>query len=146
MELEQGGRLSGVETAAQPGLWQRTEYQAYQILHLGFTAAPILAGLDKFLGLLTSWDQYLAPVVPRMTGIPAHTFMMIVGVIEVVAGIGVAIKPRVFAPVVAAWLMGIIVNLLLIPAYFDVALRDFGLALGALALSRLAIPYDGRKQ
>jgi uncharacterized membrane protein YphA (DoxX/SURF4 family) len=145
MELEQSRGLSSAQTADRPAVWSRPEYQAYRILHLGFTAAPILAGLDKFLGLLTSWDQYLAPVVPRMTGIPAHTFMMIVGVIEVVAGIGVALKPRIFAPVVAAWLMGIILNLLLIPAYFDVALRDFGLALGALALSRLAIPYDGRK-
>jgi hypothetical protein len=146
MELEQMSRLSGAATADRTGLWRRTDYQAYQILHLGFTAAPILMGLDKFLGLLASWDQYLAPLVPRVTGIPAHTFMMIVGGIEVLVGIGVALKPRIFAPVVAAWLMGIILNLLLIPAYFDVALRDFGLALGALALSRLAIPYDARKQ
>lgn len=113
-------------------------HQAYQILHLGFTIAPILAGLDKFFNLLTDWPQYLAPLFPQMLGLAPETFMMIVGVIEVVAGLVVWFKPRFGGYLVMAWLWGIILNLLLIPGYFDVALRDFGLSLGALALARLA--------
>ncbi|HYO13375.1 MAG TPA: hypothetical protein VE685_09305 [Thermoanaerobaculia bacterium] len=113
-------------------------HQAYQILHLGFTLAPILAGLDKFFNVLADWDQYLAPIFPRMLGLDPETFMMIVGVIEIVAGIVVWVKPRFGGYLVMAWLWGIILNLLLIPGYFDIALRDFGLSLGALALARLA--------
>ena len=112
--------------------------QAYQILHFGFTVAPIVAGLDKFFHLLVNWDQYLPAVVSNMSPIPPHTLMLAVGIIEIVAGIGVALKPRIFAYVVAAWLAVIIINLLLIPGYFDIALRDFGLLLGALALGRLS--------
>jgi hypothetical protein len=122
-------------------------YQAYQILHIGFTVAPILAGVDKFFHLLVNWDNYLAPVVNSAIGGHGHTFMLIVGVIEIIAGIGVAVRPKIFAYVVAAWLLGIIVNLLLIPAsssmpHYDVALRDLGLCLGALALERLSMLYD----
>jgi len=117
-------------------------YQAYQILHFGFTVAPIIAGLDKFLHLLTNWDQYLAPSVNNMLGGHGHEFMLAAGVIEIVAGIGVFLKPKIFAYVVSAWLLGIIVNLLMIPGYFDVALRDLGLSLGALALGRLSVVYD----
>lgn len=113
-------------------------YQAYRILHFGFTVAPILAGLDKFFHLLVNWDQYLPDTVAKVSPIPAHALMLIVGVIEIVAGIGVALKPRIFAYIVAAWLAVIIINLLLIPGYFDVALRDFGLLLAALALARLS--------
>lgn len=113
-------------------------YQAFQILRIGFTAAPILAGADKFLGLMVNWDQYLPPVVNNLLGGRGHEFMYVVGVIEIVAGIGVFLKPKIFAYVVAAWLALIIVNLLMIPGYFDVALRDFGLMLGALALGRLS--------
>ena len=116
--------------------------QAYQILRLGFTVAPIVAGLDKFLGLLVNWDQYQPPIANSMLGGRGHEFMYIVGVIEIVAGIGVFLKPKIFAYVVAAWLLLIIVNLLLIPGYFDVALRDFGLALGAIALGRLSAAYS----
>jgi hypothetical protein len=112
--------------------------QAYQILHFGFTVAPILAGLDKFFHLLVNWDQYLAPVVARMLPFSGHTFMLIVGVIEIVAGLLVWFKPRIGAYVVMAWLWGIILDLLLVPGYYDVALRDFGLSLGALALARLS--------
>lgn len=117
-------------------------YQAYQILLFGFTVAPIIAGLDKFLHLLVNWDQYLPPVVNNLLGGRGHEFMYLVGVIEVVAGIGVFLKPKIFAYVVSAWLMLIIVNLLLIPGYFDVALRDLGLALGALALGRLSHQFS----
>lgn len=116
-------------------------HQAFQILRFGFTVAPIVAGLDKFFGVLVNWDQYLAPVANSMLGGNGHAFMMVVGVIEIVAGIGVWLKPRIFANVVAAWLVLIILNLLMIPGYFDVALRDLGLALGALALGRLSQEY-----
>jgi hypothetical protein len=117
-------------------------FQAYQILRIGFTVAPIVAGLDKFLHLLTNWDQYLAPVVNRTLGGHGHEFMLAAGVIEIVAGVGVFLKPKIFAYVVSAWLLGIIFNLLLIPGFFDVALRDLGLSLGALALGRLSSAYD----
>ena len=118
-------------------------YQAYRILHFGFIVAPILAGLDKFTHLLVNWDQYLPGVVARVSPIPSHTLMLVVGVIEIVAGIGVALKPRIFAYIVAAWLAVIIINLLLVPGYFDVALRDFGLLLAALALARLSQRHRG---
>ncbi len=113
-------------------------HQAYRILHFGFTVAPIIAGLDKFTHILTDWTQYLAPFIPQTLGVSADTFMMIVGVIEIVAGLLVAVKPRFGGYLVAAWLFGIIVNLLILGSYFDVALRDLGLLLGALALARLA--------
>jgi len=119
-------------TRAQPSL------QAFQILHWGFTAAPVIAGTDKFFGLLTNWDQYLAPAIAGLSPLSVRATMMVVGVIEVVAGLLVAIRPKVGAYVVAAWLAGIIVNLLVLGAFFDVALRDFGLLLGALALGRLS--------
>src|SRR5215470_1783562 len=117
-------------------------YQAYRILHFGFTVAPIVAGFDKFFGFLVNWDQYLPSVVNRMVGGHGHSLMYLVGVIEVVAGLGVWFKPRIFAYVVAAWLLLIIANLLMIPGYYDVALRDLGLALGALALGRLSQEYS----
>jgi uncharacterized membrane protein YphA (DoxX/SURF4 family) len=114
------------------------EAQAYHLLHVGFVLAPIVAGLDKFVGLLTDWTQYLAPVFPGLLGVSRQTFMYGVGVVEVVAGLLVALKPRYAAYVVAAWLLGIILNLLILGSFFDVALRDLGLVLGALALARLA--------
>lgn len=113
-------------------------YQAYQILHLGFTVAPILAGIDKFFHLLCNWDQYLPPWMANLSPVGGHNLMLAVGVIEAAAGILVALKPRLGAPVVAAWLCLIIVNLITMASYLDVALRDLGLALGALALWRLA--------
>ena len=123
---------------------QLTAYarQAFQILRFGFTVAPILAGVDKFLHLLVNWDQYLAPMANKILGGHGHEFMLVVGVIEIIAGLGVAWKPRWFAYVVAAWLLLIILNLLALPGYFDVALRDLGLLLGALALARLAQAFD----
>ncbi|REJ79502.1 MAG: hypothetical protein DWQ47_14910 [Acidobacteria bacterium] len=117
-------------------------YQAYQVLRLGFTVAPILAGVDKFLHLLVDWTIYLPPFVNEISGGNGAALMMIVGIIEIVAGLGVFIKPRLFAYIVSAWLVVIIANLLLIPGYFDVALRDLGLAIGAFALARLSSVFD----
>jgi hypothetical protein len=116
--------------------------QAYTILHLAFVVAPILAGADKFFHLLVNWDQYVPAFVARISPLSVHQLMLVVGVIEIVAGLGVAWKPRIFAYVVAAWLLVIIGNLLLIPGYFDVALRDFGLFLAALALARLSQQFS----
>ena len=117
-------------------------YEAYRILHLAFIVAPIVAGLDKFFNLLVNWEQYLPPFVNNLVGGHGHELMLAVGIIEIVAGLGVAFKPKVFAYVVSAWLLLIVVNLLMIPGYYDVALRDFGLALGALALARLSHEFD----
>ena len=129
----------GLETGRAPAAHTRPAYQAFLILYAGFTALPILAGADKFFHVLVNWDQYLAPWVANMLPVSGHTFMLAVGVIEIAAGILVFAWPRLGALVVALWLLGIIVNLLLHPAgYYDIALRDFGLSLGALALARLA--------
>ncbi|MDX1882541.1 DoxX family protein [Mycolicibacterium sp. 120270] len=117
-------------------------YAAFLLLRVGFAALPILAGLDKFTNVLTNWEGYLAPWIVDVSPISAHQVMLVVGVIEIVAGIAVAIKPRYAAYVVAAWLAGIIINLLSYPGFYDVALRDFGLLLGALTLGRLAAVYD----
>lgn len=117
-------------------------YQAYKILHVAFIVAPTIAGLDKFFHLLVNWDLYLAPAIANVLPFSGHNFMLAVGVIEIAAGLLVALKPRIGAYVVAAWLAGIIVNLLIHGRYYDVALRDVGLMLGALALGRLAEAYD----
>jgi uncharacterized membrane protein YphA (DoxX/SURF4 family) len=121
-------------------------YQAYQILHVAFVVAPIIAGLDKFFHLLVNWDMYLAPVIASLSPIGGHGLMLLIGVIEIVAGILVAIKPRIGAYVVSAWLLGIVINLLIIPGYFDIALRDFGLSLGALALGRLSEGFSSYRK
>ena len=116
--------------------------QAYHILHWGFVAAPTIAGIDKFTHLLTNWDQYLARSVEKILPMSGHAFMLLVGVVEIIAGLIVALRPRIGAWIVAAWLCGIIVNLLLVPGFYDIALRDFGLMLGAIALGRLSAVYD----
>src|SRR5262245_50797992 len=116
-------------------------YQAYEILHVGFAVLPILAGADKFFHFLVNWNQYLAPMVTQILPVTANTFMLAVGVIEIVAGLLVAFWPRAGGYVVMLWMWGIIINLLLIPGFYDVALRDFGLSLGALALARLSEDY-----
>jgi uncharacterized membrane protein YphA (DoxX/SURF4 family) len=120
-----------------------TSYQAYEILHIGFAVLPIVAGIDKFFDVLTNWDTYLAPIVTQTLNMQAHTFMMIVGVIEIIAGLLVAIRPYYGGYLVAMWLWGIIVNLFFLsgqggPPAYDIALRDFGLSLGAVALARLS--------
>ncbi len=115
---------------------------AYQALKIGFVVAPLAAGIDKFFNYLTDWPKYLAPFVPDLLGVAPQTFMRGVGVIEIVAGIGVILKPRIFAYVVSAWLVGIVINLLIQGQYLDVALRDVGLAIGAFALGQLATKFD----
>ena len=117
-------------------------HQAYQILLVAFTIAPIVAGVDKFLHLLTNWDQYLAPWVVSLSPISGHDLMLIAGVVEIAAGVLVAIKPKIFAYVVAAWLLWIIIDLVSMGTYFDIALRDLGLMLGALALARLSAVFS----
>jgi hypothetical protein len=131
-------------SATHPSVFaERPAYQAYLILYAGFVALPILADLDKFFHLLVDWDMYLAPLVTRILPVTDHTFMLVVGVIEIAAGILVALLPRIGAWVVALWLWGIILNLLLVPGFYDIALRDFGLSLGALALARLSREFGG---
>jgi hypothetical protein len=115
--------------------------QAFQILRVGFTVAPILAGADKFFHLLTDWDQYVAPPIARLLGGATHGAMLVIGLVEMSAGLLVAAKPKIGAHAVALWLVAIIVNLLMCGGFFDIALRDLGLALGALALGRLATVY-----
>jgi hypothetical protein len=116
-------------------------HQAFLLLRTVFTVAPIAFGLDKFANLLTDWPQYLAPWIDDLVPGTAQQAMYAVGVVEVLAGVAVAVAPRFGAWLVAAWLAGIILNLLTIPGFYDVALRDFGLLVGAVALARLAARY-----
>ena len=116
-------------------------YQAFRILQIVFIIAPILAGLDKFFYLLTDWSNYISPLVLKIINNHDRGFMMIAGVIEMIAGIGIIFKPKIFAYIISLWLLGIIVNLLLTGHYFDIALRDVGLLLSAIALGRLSEKY-----
>ena len=140
---------SAAATRAEEGLVARIRSadpaeQAFMVLRAAFTVAPILFGVDKFFHLMVNWDRYLAPVLSAPFPFTPNQLMYAVGVTEIIAGVVVAIHPRLGGPVVAAWLFGILVNLLLIPGFYDVALRDFGLFLAAIALSRLATTYDRR--
>jgi uncharacterized membrane protein YphA (DoxX/SURF4 family) len=141
---DHGGTLSAgtrtTDTARAD--WSDARYQAFAIMRLAFTVAPIAFGLDKFFNVLVDWPQYLAPWINDIMPGSGQDFMYFVGGVEIVAGIAVLLKPRYGAYVVAAWLGGIIINLLTYSGYYDVALRDFGLLLGALTLGRLASVYD----
>lgn len=119
-------------------------FQAFWLLRIGFTAAPIAFGLDKFFDVLVDWDSYLASDFARWLPGDTNQLMYVVGVIEIVAGIAVFLRPRFGAYLVAAWLAGIITNLLMMADYYDIALRDFGLLLAALTLFRLASAFDRR--
>jgi hypothetical protein len=134
-------RIDMREERAAVAAGEDPAYQAFRILQVAFVLAPIIAGVDKFFGFLVNWDQYLAPTIAGMLPITAHTFMMIVGVIEIVAGGIVAMKPYYGGYLVTLWLWAIIVNLLMIPGHYDIALRDFGLSLGATSLARLSRRY-----
>jgi uncharacterized membrane protein YphA (DoxX/SURF4 family) len=143
--MEEAG--SGVGTARAAGVNRAAElrdprYQAYMLLRIGFVVAPIAFGLDKFTNLLVDWPKYLAPWINDIVPGSGQDFMYVVGVVEIVAGLVVLVKPRYGAYLVAAWLAGIILNLLTYSGYYDIALRDFGLMLGALTLGRLASVYD----
>ena len=116
-------------------------YQAYRILRLAFIVAPIVAGLDKFSNLLVQWTIYLSPFVSQIIQHHDRGFMYFVGVVEIIAGIGVIVKPKIFSYIIALWLLLIIINLLLTGHYFDIALRDLGLFLSALAFGRLSQKY-----
>ena len=143
-ESHEVGSLS-LDAPAAPALQSETaSRQAFQILHVGFTIAPIVAGADKFTHLLVNWDQYLAPWMASLSPIGGHNLMLIVGIVEILAGLIVWVRPHFGGYLVAAWLGGIILNLLTLPGYFDVALRDFGLALAAIALARLAAAFERR--
>jgi hypothetical protein len=117
-------------------------FQAFTLLRITFTVAPIAFGIDKFFNGMVDWEKYLAPWINRLIPGTGHSFMLFVGIVEITAGLVVALKPRYGAFLVAAWLAGIIVNLLTYSGYYDIALRDFGLLLGALTLGRLAMKYD----
>lgn len=129
----------GQRTAVAASEWKSNPVaQAFWLLRLGFTVAPIAFGLDKFAHVLVNWDRYLAPEFADVLPWTTHQLMYAVGVIEIVAGLVVAVRPRFGGYLVAAWLGGIIVNLLMQADFYDIALRDFGLLLGALTLARLA--------
>ena len=131
-------RATNTHTAVRPADLHDPAYQAFWLLRIGFTVAPILFGIDKFAHVLVDWDKYLAPEFTDLFNAQAHTLMYAVGAIEIVAGLVVALQPRFGGYLVAAWLAGIIFNLLLMGDFYDVALRDFGLLLAALTLARLA--------
>lgn len=136
---------SGITTTASTIAGRRSPSEwAFLLLRSAFTVAPILFGIDKFTNLLTDWTQYLAPWIDGIIPGDAQFAMWGIGIVEIAAGLLVAIAPRWGGLVVAAWLLGIIVNLLTLPGYFDVALRDVGLLAGALALALLARDHDAR--
>jgi hypothetical protein len=113
--------------------------QALRVLQFAFVFLPLIAGIDKYFHVLTNWDQYVSPIIMRILGGPGtNIFMKVDGAIEIIVAIGVAIRPKIFAYVVAAWLMGIVINLLTTGHFFDIALRDFALALSAFALGKLS--------
>ncbi|WP_031482513.1 membrane protein [Streptomyces bicolor] len=132
--------------AARRAITTDPGYQAFWILRVGFAVAPVLFGLDKFTNLLVDWPGYLAPWINDVVPGSAQDAMYAVGVIEIVAGLVVAVAPRFGGWLVAGWLAGIIINLLTIPDHYDIALRDFGLLLGAVALARLAVRYHGTRE
>lgn len=120
----------------------RLNHQAFMLLRTIFTVAPILFGLDKFTNLLTDWTHYLAPLATDIIPVSPQVFMYAVGIVEIIAGILVALRPKIGSLVVCLWLLGIIVNLLILGNFFDVGLRDFGLFVAALALNRLAMARE----
>ena len=137
--------LSRSSTPTTDAVLRNPAYQAFWLLRIGLTVAPILFGLDKFAHVLVDWDVYLAPELTDLFNAEAHTLMYGVGAIEVLAGVIVFLRPRFGGYLVAGWLTGIIVNLLLMADFYDVALRDFGLVLAALTLARLAAAFPASK-
>jgi uncharacterized membrane protein YphA (DoxX/SURF4 family) len=140
--LDTSSRPAPTRGRARYALRNDVAFQSFWLLRIGFTVAPIAFGADKFANVMVNWEQYLAPWIRDLSPLSATNTMHVVGAIEILAGILVAIRPRYGAYVVAAWLGGIVINLLTYSGYYDVALRDFGLMLGALTLARLASRYD----
>jgi uncharacterized membrane protein YphA (DoxX/SURF4 family) len=139
---EQVAAENGADVSLARADWRDARYQAFALMRVAFTVAPIAFGLDKFFNLMVDWPKYLAPWINDIAPGTGQQFMYFVGGTEILAGIIVALKPRYGAYVVAGWLGGIVINLLTHSSYYDIALRDFGLMLGALALARLASSYD----
>jgi len=135
-------RQSAAAFDGERGTFGDPAYQAFTLLRVGFCVLPILMGVDKFFNWMVSWPLYLADWVNNIIPGTAQQFMYVVGVIEIVAGLIVALKPRYGSYLVAAWLAGIIINLVTYGEWTDIALRDLGLMLGALTLARLASVYD----
>ena len=131
----------GYTAGARPD-WSDPRYQAFALMRLAFTVAPIAFGLDKFFNVMVDWPIYLAPWINDIAPGTGQEFMYFVGATEILAGVIVALKPRYGAYVVAGWLGGIVINLLTYSDFYDIALRDFGLMLAALTLARLASVYD----
>ena|SRR5579872_6117455 len=121
---------------------QDKAYQAFRILQVAFVIAPIIAGVDKFFNCLTVWSQYLSPFALGMLHGHWQGFMMLVGVIEIIAGVGMIYKPKIFAYIVSLWLLLIVINLLMTGHYFDIALRDIGLMLAAFSLGKLSQKFQ----
>lgn len=133
---------NGGHTAGARSDWRDARYQAFMLMRIAFTVAPIAFGLDKFFNEMVHWPNYLAPWINDIAPGTGQEFMYVVGAIEILAGVTVALKPRYGAYIVAAWLGGIVISLLTYSGFYDIALRDFGLMLGALTLGRLAAVYD----
>ena len=136
------GRTSGAAETERRRMWADPRYQAFMLLRVGFTVAPIAFGLDKFWNGMVYWPKYLAPWINDLLPGNAQQFMYFVGAVEIVAGLVVLVKPRYGGYLVAGWLAGIVTNLFSYPGWYDIAVRDFGLMLGALTLARLASVYD----
>jgi uncharacterized membrane protein YphA (DoxX/SURF4 family) len=132
----------GLTLVAARADWRDARYQAFALLRIAFTVAPIAFGLDKFFNVMVEWPTYLAPWINDIAPGSGQDFMYLVGAIEILAGVAVALKPRYGAYLVAGWLAGIVLNLLTASGFYDIALRDFGLLLAALTLARLASVYD----
>ncbi len=139
---ETAAKTTGAAQTERHRLWADPRYQAFMLLRTTFTVAPIAFGLDKFFNGMVYWPKYLAPWINDLMPGNAQQFMYFVGAVEIVAGLVVLVKPRYGAYLVAAWLAGIVTNLFSYPGWYDIAVRDFGLMLGALTLARLASVYD----
>jgi uncharacterized membrane protein YphA (DoxX/SURF4 family) len=133
---------NGAKVTATHADWRDPRYQAFALMRLAFTLAPIAFGLDKFFNVMVDWPIYLAPWINDIAPGTGQELMYFVGAVEIVAGLLVALKPRYGAYIVAGWLAGIVINLLSHSGFYDIALRDFGLMLAALTLARLASVYD----
>ncbi|WP_372789784.1 hypothetical protein [Paraconexibacter sp.] len=142
INLDSRATAHGAHASGAEADWRDPRYQAFALMRLAFTIAPIAFGIDKFANVLVDWPTYLAPWINDIAPGTGQEFMYFVGVTEIIAGLAVALKPRYGAYVVAAWLAGIVINLLTYSGFYDIALRDFGLMLAAVTLGRLASVYD----